>query len=224
MMNPKVLNPILSIFDREARKIVARIAEKIPEDSFLRSEIFGRAFDVFRGALEGANFGSLTPIVEKLTDYGDALAEDLTGENTKKTNDTLQGWMSKFLVEANGRLAKAADPAAELEKITAEFSARMQLLRLIEAEAEKYAEEKKSKKKTPDAPPLEIGKKLQKFLCLVKNAVSRTAEGINQTADGLAEPLESLNKTLSKRAGARKTDWECHWFDEPEDTSKGGSK
>ena len=111
LLNPKVLNPILSIFDREARKVVAGIAAKIPEDSFLRSEIFGRAFDVFRGAIEGADFGKFSTVVEKLTDYGDALAEDLTDENVKKGSGGLQSWINKFFVEASKRLASATNPA-----------------------------------------------------------------------------------------------------------------
>ena len=159
-LNPKVLNPLLSIFDKEARGIIDRIAARIPEDSFLRSEVFGRVFDVLRGVTEGVNFGPLTTVVEKLTDYGDALAKDLDEKaKTAKTTEVLQGWMNKFATDAGKRLEKAADPTAELAKLKLEFTARIELLKLIEAEAVKYADEKKAaaKKPTP-AKPIEVGK------------------------------------------------------------------
>lgn len=164
--NPKVLNPLLSIFDREARELVRRIVVTVPNDSWLRSEVFGRAFDVIRGMAEGANFGAFTPLIEKLSDYGDALAGDLTDKKAEaKTEDVLLGWMNKFFTEAGERLKNAPDPTAESKKIQKEFRARIKLLKIIEAEAKKLAEEKKGPdKKPPDAKPIEFGKAVDDML------------------------------------------------------------
>lgn len=162
LFSPKVLNPLLSIFDREARGIIDRIAANIPEDSPLRSETFGRVFDVMRGVAEGVNFGPLSTVVEKLTDYGDALAKDL--EEKGKTGDILQGWMNKFSAEAGKRLERANDVEAELAKIKQEFAARMEVLRMIEAASKQLADEKKAAEKKPPTKPLEVGKAVDTFL------------------------------------------------------------
>jgi hypothetical protein len=179
ILSPKVLNPLLSIFDREAREVIHRITAKIPEDSFMRSEAFGRAFDVFRGILEGLKLGPFSTLVEKLTDYGDSFAESLTGkskEKEAKTEAVLQGWMNKFFADAGGRLEKATDPIAELEKIKKEFAARMELLGLIEATIKKVADEKKAAEKKPpsiEGPPLEVGKKIDGLIDTWKTRAQR---------------------------------------------------
>lgn len=168
ILNPKVLNPLLSIFDREAREVVRRIAARIPNDSFLRSETFGRAFDVFRGILKGLKLGRFSTLVSKLTDYGDAFSQDLQGKGEKSTTEAvLQGWMNKFFADAGKRLEKAADPKAELDKIKKEFASRMKLLRVIETATKKYADKKKATEKKPPSaaePSPEVGKAVDRFI------------------------------------------------------------
>ena len=162
ILSPKVLNPLLSIFDQEARELVQRIAATVPDNSFLPSERFGGSFDVLKGIIEGLDTGPLKPLVEKLTDYGDFLSVELTdGGRGEKPETVLQGWMNKFFAEAGGRLEKAADPETELEKIKKEFAARLELLKMIEAAAKQYAEEKK-RRRSPGPP--KVGGAADRFI------------------------------------------------------------
>lgn len=124
-----LLNPLLSLFDKEIRIWIRRKASSIPEESKWRtSEIHQRGLDVGRGFLErNVHFENdlLETLKEKLTDYGDYLASNLQGEDGARRGAPNPSWMDDFLAEASDRLSRAEDMGAEFDKLKLELEARL---------------------------------------------------------------------------------------------------
>lgn len=182
LFNWKTISVILSVWDKEAREIIHRIAAGVPENSVLRSGSFVRVFDVIRQMIGETDIGPLKPLIEKLVDYGDKFSDELSGHETEggerpKVEAALQGWMNKFFAEAGPRLKDATDKEAEYANLEAEWNARMKLLALMEEAAAAYAKSKEPPKEPPkpvEPLDLKIGEGIQTLLTAWdKNAQSR---------------------------------------------------
>lgn len=129
-----ILNDVRGSLDIELDKIGEWIAEKVPEDSFLRKEASARIFGILKQHVErkastmgpAANF-----FIEGLVDIGDYLTGALHGD--KKTeaegksgkksvsNKSIESARAAFIAKITTRLETAANPEEEAEKIKKEL-------------------------------------------------------------------------------------------------------
>lgn len=157
----KVFGPALGLLDPVLQKWAIKIAELLPAN-WGRSDVFQSIFGVLKGFLESISKASPLPVrlaLEKATDIGDFLAQELRRGKAKEIKAIVEDWMEKFFNDAGLRLekAKAEDLKAEFEKIKLEFTLRNELLKLIE-------ESKPKEEPVPVVEPVkwqEIFKKLK---------------------------------------------------------------
>ena len=129
-----ILNDVRGSLDIELDKIGEWIAEKVPEDSFLRKEASARIFGILKQHVErkaskmgpAANF-----FIEGLVDIGDYLTGALHGD--KKTeaegkggkksisNKSIESARAAFITKITTRLETSTNPEEEAKKIKKEL-------------------------------------------------------------------------------------------------------
>lgn len=184
------LNPLVSLFDEEARRITRSLASSVPEDSWFRTERFRRFFDVARGAVEkGFHFDNkaLETFKEKLADYGDyfttALGGAPVGEPSRaEAVKAAKDWMDKFSVEAQARLGKT--PLEKLEeesqRILLEFELRRGFYEALD-EAMKKARGEITKPEPEEEVWIDWDKIQSQFRIFLRGTSRFTAKAVNQT-------------------------------------------
>lgn len=175
------LNTALSILDPELRKIAQRLWASIPDNSPIKSELFERAFGVFKSWAEtkARDMGVLGDVVEKLTDVGDFAVRG--GVPVAKA---ARDWMDRFYDEAAKRLEKTpADRLqTEFEKIQLEFHLRRELIEAIEA-----AKKEAKGPAKPEKPLIDWEKMQDRFERLLLG-FAKTAGRIDGWAANTAAP------------------------------------
>ena len=197
------LNPLVSLFDEEARLFTRSLATSVPEDSWLKTERFRRFFDVVRGAAEkGFHFDNkvVETFKEKLVDYGDyftgALYGGVAGEVSRpKAARVAKDWMDKFSVEAQARLAKI--PLEKFEEESQKILLELELRRGFFEALDQVMKEVRGDTVKPE-PEEEVwidwDKIQNQFRIFLKGASRFTAKAANQAVRTDQEVGHQLNR------------------------------
>lgn len=128
MADKKWLASLAGLLDPALIRVARKLAEDIPPDSPLRSQLVEAMVGALRGFVESnaEKFPALAAVtVEKLTDLSDffsaALAQGDGPGGSKKLLDD-------FLAETALRLKKAADPKEEADRIKEELALLLEII------------------------------------------------------------------------------------------------
>jgi len=133
------LNAALSSADMSAGRAMDRLAKSVPKDSFLRTEVAGTLFGALRGLVETAvsfNNPLAEVLKEKAVDYLDFFSQGLYRKNSGAEKEIAKGstkdWVGVWLEKAKKRIAEAEDIQEEQTRLSLEFEAIQQIVRLID--------------------------------------------------------------------------------------------
>ncbi len=131
--NKSIWAAVAGLLDPELRKAAQNLAEAIPKNSILRTEAVERVLGALKGAIE-TKAEKLSPAagvaVEKATDFSDFLAGALGSKNALDPNEMIK----EILRGATERIKKAAEPAAEVERIRQEIKSIKEIGELMKQE------------------------------------------------------------------------------------------
>ena len=121
------------LLDPELRKAAQNLADAIPQGSPLRTKGVERILGALKGVAEAKaeDFSTVAGVVtEKATDFHDFFAAVL-GSKTAPSSEEM---IKEIMRGAPERIKKAADPAAEVERIRAEIKAAKDVAELAKQE------------------------------------------------------------------------------------------
>ncbi len=155
-----------SLIDPEVRGFINSIFSKFPPGHWARSRNFDRLASLVGPWIE-QRADTMSPMVsaitQKLGDYLEMTAGELSRKegqspnaaqptpvgDTSKARDNDDDWVERFARNAEKRIHEAADPAAEVQKIKAEFQARIDLADFV---TEKIRERNAERAKNGPSP------------------------------------------------------------------------
>lgn len=135
-MDKKWLAGMAGLFDPALIGFAKEIAEKIPEENLLRSNLAESLLGALRGIVEvhAEKFsGASSVAVEKLSNLSGFISAVLTRTKGKTTKQDL---LKDFLAQTLERLRMAEDPQKEFEKIKEEITLFNQIMKVAYPEIE----------------------------------------------------------------------------------------
>jgi hypothetical protein len=191
------LELLISIFNKEIYGFGARLANAVPANSFIRSDLFARLLGPFTAFLEHKEervSSTSGAFIGKTVDLITAFATTLTQASGAGAVSREQ-WVEDLIRDAAARIRSADDPEAEVGKIKREFELRTSLLEFIS---------QKSTSQTSEQQASSFVKDLGRLWNSFQAATKTSAKKLDDAGSNLAPHVGKLADWLENKRGGRR--------------------